>query len=99
MKQLYDLYITLLDYKTWGEGFPSVLERLKYPNDKVQKLIENHREEERLELQKRNVRSVWRNNPQWRDLVDDDDDKYCEACHQSPCMCSDREATSSLYEF
>jgi hypothetical protein len=24
---------------------------------------------------------------------------YCSACHQSPCMCSDREASSSVYDF
>ena len=28
-----------------------------------------------------------------------DDGPYCSSCQQTPCMCSDPEATSSTYEF
>ena len=28
-----------------------------------------------------------------------DDGPYCSACQQAPCMCSDREKTSTVYDF
>ena len=27
------------------------------------------------------------------------DGPYCSACQQAPCMCSDREATSTVHDF
>lgn len=30
---------------------------------------------------------------------DSDYGSYCSACQQSPCMCSDREATSTVHDF
>lgn len=29
----------------------------------------------------------------------DNDDEYCTSCQQSPCMCSDREATSTTHDY
>ena len=33
------------------------------------------------------------------DQYNSDDERYCESCGQSPCMCSDREKTSTTYDF
>jgi hypothetical protein len=38
------------------------------------------------------------------DLIDSDnsykaENSYCSACHQDPCECSDREKTSTIYDF
>lgn len=75
-----------------GKPYPSVLELLKHTNDDILYCIENHRYEEKQELQRRNLMSVYFDK-------NSDEDEYCEACHQSPCMCSDREKTSTVYDF
>jgi hypothetical protein len=39
------------------------------------------------------------NNESSQDLNYDKNSDYCNSCHESPCMCSDREKTSTVYEF
>ena len=33
------------------------------------------------------------------DLTFSEDDEYCEACMEDPCMCSDPEQTSTTYDW
>ncbi len=94
LKQVHYAYIKfLLCYRTMGKAYPSILESLKYSNDKIAECIENHRDEEKKQLQRRTIVRTY------LDEDDDEDDEYCDACHQSPCMCSDREATSTVHDF
>lgn len=93
LKQVYDVHIDfLLGYKTGGEPYPSIIELLKYPNVKIVECIENHKYEEKQQLRdQKNMHLSFDR--------DGNKDKYCEACQQSPCMCSDRESTSTTHDF
>ncbi len=93
LKQVYDVYIDfLLGYKTAGEPYPSIIELLKYPNDKIVECIQNYKYERKQQLRDQNIMRISFDHSKNKD-------EYCEACQQSPCMCSDREATSTVHDF
>ncbi len=99
---LYDTYIkSLVVYRTWGEGYPSVIELLNIKSAEVISCIENHKEEKKLELQRRNLFKQFTSNTNEDDVYNEsfEEDEYCEACQQSPCMCSDREQSSTVHDF
>ena len=96
LKTIHQVIVTyLIDYRTLGDPYPSIIEKLTYTNDEIETCIKNYKYQQKEEQKKRD-RMGYGNT---RLDQEHEQDIYCDACQQAPCMCSDREASSTVHDF